>query len=212
MSDLFQTDMSWLDLGEEDIAPKSKKADKSEPKGFWAHTDKHKQTVSKALTNFYKDPANRAKHSRSMKGVNLGRVMSEEARRNNSLAHKGQIISAEQRQKVSLALKGRKRPPEVVAKIVATRLAMGFRHSDKTRKKLSQAGKGRIRPESERKKIKETQLKALARPFMSPWGRFDRISDAALVARQAGLLNPANKIRAALKQGTKGYYYIKAKK
>jgi hypothetical protein len=210
MSDLFQTDMSWLDLGEEEQAPKSKKAGKYEPKGLWANTDQHKQKVSKALINFYKDPANRAKLSESMKGVNLGRVMSEEQCRLMSERRKGQAMSAKQKQKISMSLKGRKRPPEVIAKIVAARA--GYKHSDESRKKISQSGKNRVVSEATRKKTQETQLKNLARPIQTPWGRFDRMTEAAAAAKKTGLLNAANKIRAALNSKQKGYYYIKAKK
>jgi hypothetical protein len=177
--DLFQTDMSWLDIGEQGPAPVAKSKGRYQSKGHFAMADECRQRISQTLKARYADP--------------------EQAQAKRKRNNTAPAIASN---------RGRKRTAESIAKSVANRT---YTSTPESRAKTSATMMGHKVSEATREKIRQAAL-ARGRPFQTPWGRFNSVMTAAQVARANGLANARNKIRAALEQGTKGYYYIKAKK
>lgn len=89
-------------------------------------SDAKKAAISLANTGKKRSPEYREKLSQRMKGSvpwNKGKTLSEEYRRKLSESHIGKTQTSESNLKRSLSQSGRLRPPEVVARIVATRKA-----------------------------------------------------------------------------------------
>lgn len=131
-------------------------------------SDEHRKKLSHARCKIvasgvsYLTPEGRAKLSATSRALRLGVPRSEETKLKLSAANMGKKASAESRAKQSAALKGRTRPPEVMARIVATRMTnklareeagipdtkasawSGKKHSSESLKKMSNAHKGKV--------------------------------------------------------------------
>ena len=177
--DLFQTDLSWLDIGEQGPAPVAKSKGRYQSKGHFAMADECRQRISQTLKARYADP--------------------EQAQAKRKRNNTAPAIASN---------RGRKRTAESIAKGLATR---NYTATAEVRAKISASMMGHAISPQTREKQRQAAL-ARGRPFQTPWGRFNSVMQAAQVARANGLANARNKISAALEQGTKGYYYIKAKK
>lgn len=91
-------------------------------------SEDHRQKLSTARRDFvasgkpHLTPEGRARLSVASRAARLGVPRSEETKRKLSAANMGKTASAETRAKQSAALKGRARSPEIMVRIVATRL------------------------------------------------------------------------------------------
>lgn len=91
----------------------------------------------------------REEHARVSKESQMGKIISEEVRKNMSLAHQGQVswakgkpFSDEHKENISNALTGRKLSDDVCKKMSSSK--MGHITTKETRQKISAANKGKI--------------------------------------------------------------------
>jgi hypothetical protein len=111
MSDMFTTDMSWLDIGEQDPAPVSKsKSQSSRSKGLWKVTPEHREKMREVQANLSAEVR-----------------ASKSAKIRQSWLDKPNRLSAEQVQSIADKLRGRTSPRH------------GFTHSDQARARIGQA-------------------------------------------------------------------------
>lgn len=114
-----------------------------------AMTQERKKYLSECAIKQFSSPEAREFISRT----NSGRIPTEETRRKLSIAGKARPPrSKETCLKLSAALKGRPRPPEVRAKVSASK--MGKKMSLEARLNMSRAGKGRPKSETMRAKLR----------------------------------------------------------
>ena len=137
--------------------------------------------AGKGGDNYEKTPKTCAKISAS----NKGRIISDEWRKNMSIARKGRkitedtrlkmqkaqkgrVITDEMKKKISNTLLGRKPSKETIAKRIATQTGkswsdkkresmLGRKNTEATKKKMSESQKGRVFSEETKKKMREAK-------------------------------------------------------
>jgi len=215
MSDLFQTDMSWLDLGEEEQAPKSKKS----PKGLWVLTDTAKQKMSSARKKFYQNPANRARTGHTPTASTLrGIKQAAELRTQHRLDQMIQQYRAGTLVQICAKKPSHGRP-----------LQTPFGRYDSIRSAVQTTGFSyrRIRAwiETDPKRFywldklppkvrvaKPRTNQHVCREIQTSFGRYSSIREAAEAWTKLGVINARKKIYKQMQVNPKKFYYIKAKK
>ena len=129
------------------------------------HTEQSKRKISRSQKGKIISEENKQKTRERMLGntLTLGYKQTEETKKKMSEVGKGKHKSEEHKQKIRMALLGRKRPKEVVDKIVAVRKennsykgnTLGYKQSETTCRAISSSKKGKKISEEHKQKISE---------------------------------------------------------
>jgi len=149
--------------------------------------EEHRRKISEALRGHPKPPRSE-EHRRHISESKKGIPLSEAQRRSNE-ARRGKpaTISDEGRRRIGEATRRRKlgvpRPPDVIAKMIATRMARGGysvsdytrnavgaasrnrKRTDEEKQKIASALRGRIRPQEIIEKVRQARLSRRVNPY-----------------------------------------------